>query len=217
MPSLLPRTVFVISIHALREEGDDSAVHRIALPAEFLSTPSARRATLVESGSFAGFCYFYPRPPRGGRRPAPVQSIPPQGFLSTPSARRATGLGDKWFEDNQISIHALREEGDHNANCTCDNACQFLSTPSARRATDDVRNPLKLRQISIHALREEGDVSRSTSKVNRSVFLSTPSARRATAKTETKSLFSNKLYNILHEFRRALIYNGSKNYPNHAK
>lgn len=49
------------------------------------------------------------------------------------------------------------------------------------------------------------------------VFLSTPSARRATAKTETKSLFSNKLYNILHEFRRALIYNGSKSYPNHAK
>lgn len=48
-------------------------------------------------------------------------------------------------------------------------------------------------------------------------FLSTPSARRATAKTETKSLFSNKLYNILHEFRRALIYNGSKSYPNHAK
>ena len=48
-------------------------------------------------------------------------------------------------------------------------------------------------------------------------FLSTPSARRATAKTETKSLFSYKLYNILHEFRRALIYNGSKNYPNHAK
>lgn len=48
--------------------------------------------------------------------------------------------------------------------------------------------------ISIHALREEGD-----------------------AKTETKSLFSYKLYNILHEFRRALIYNGSKNYPNHAK
>ena len=51
----------------------------------------------------------------------------------------------------------------------------------------------------------------------RALFLSTPSARRATAKTETKSLFSNKLYNILHEFRRALIYNGSKNYPNHAK
>lgn len=53
--------------------------------------------------------------------------------------------------------------------------------------------------------------------VRQITFLSTPSARRATAKTETKSLFSNKLYNILHEFRRALIYNGSKSYPNHAK
>ena len=93
--------------------------------------------------------------------------------------------------------------------------------------------------ISIHALREEGDSTsgvwyspldnfyprppRGGRRLFRAVlrfartFLSTPSARRATAKTETKSLFSNKLYNILHEFRRALIYNGSKNDPNHAK
>ena len=93
--------------------------------------------------------------------------------------------------------------------------------------------------ISIHALREEGDIgslppgSRFTyfyprpprggrqedkaMSMDLEKFLSTPSARRATAKTETKSLFSYKLYNILHEFRRALIYNGSKNYPNHAK
>ena len=94
-----------------------------------------------------------------------------------------------------ISIHALREEGDINArkNCGC-TAC-----------------------ISIHALREEGDRIFSNLSPATVQFLSTPSARRATAKTETKSLFSNKLYNILHEFRRALIYNGSKNYPNHAK
>ena len=72
-------------------------------------------------------------------------------------------------------------------------------------------------EISIHALREEGDCGSSGCKMALSQFLSTPSARRATAKTETKSLFSYKLYNILHEFRRALIYNGSKNYPNHAK
>ena len=71
--------------------------------------------------------------------------------------------------------------------------------------------------ISIHALREEGDQFNEHEGVYENEFLSTPSARRATAKTETKSLFSNKLYNILHEFRRALIYNGSKNYPNHAK
>ena len=72
-------------------------------------------------------------------------------------------------------------------------------------------------EISIHALREEGDFLRLLDGLDRDRFLSTPSARRATAKTETKSLFSNKLYNILHEFRRALIYNGSKSYPNHAK
>ena len=71
--------------------------------------------------------------------------------------------------------------------------------------------------ISIHALREEGDMVVNEKVADRTIFLSTPSARRATAKTETKSLFSYKLYNILHEFRRALIYNGSKNYPNHAK
>ena len=71
--------------------------------------------------------------------------------------------------------------------------------------------------ISIHALREEGDWPGIVPGDITIKFLSTPSARRATAKTETKSLFSNKLYNILHEFRRALIYNGSKNYPNHAK
>ena len=72
-------------------------------------------------------------------------------------------------------------------------------------------------EISIHALREEGDLAVLQQQYDNIQFLSTPSARRATAKTETKSLFSNKLYNILHEFRRALIYNGSKNYPNHAK
>ena len=93
----------------------------------------------------------------------------------------------------------------------------FLSTPSARRATmEQIRRRIN-NGISIHALREEGDPQLRQGQLCRKEFLSTPSARRATAKTETKSLFSYKLYNILHEFRRALIYNGSKNDPNHAK
>ena len=120
--------IFVyISIHALREEGDTFSCATSAPWKTFLSTPSARRATCLPARSSPRRCYFYPRPPRGGRRHSDDASPAPAGFLSTPSARRAT------------------------------------------------------------------------------------------AKTETKSLFSNKLYNILHEFRRALIYNGSKNYPNHAK
>ena len=117
-----------------------------------------------------------------------------------------------------ISIHALREEGDQISSAAPKAVSQFLSTPSARRATIPGATPADGRQnISIHALREEGDSPPSSPLFTVSRFLSTPSARRATAKTETKSLFSNKLYNILHEFRRALIYNGSKNNPNHAK
>ena len=160
-------------------------------------------------------------------------------FLSTPSARRATQIPKVWYNIIKISIHALREEGDRFF-CRASNFdLRFLSTPSARRATQLVisatsdglisihalreegdfiiQNHFHVRIISIHALREEGDSMRMLLCIKNKEFLSTPSARRATAKTETKSLFSNKLYNILHEFRRALIYNGSKNYPNHAK
>ena len=55
-------------------------------------------------------------------------------FLSTPSARRATGVGKRHVGRINISIHALREEGDLLA---------------------EIVKPVEL--ISIHALREEGD------------------------------------------------------------
>ena len=116
-----------------------------------------------------------------------------------------------------ISIHALREEGDVPFRVYNKGVRTFLSTPSARRATALHWDGSAGGGISIHALREEGDRFSKYLWGCCVEFLSTPSARRATAKTETKSLFSNKLYNILHEFRRALIYNGSKSYPNHAK
>ena len=160
----------------------------------FLSTPSARRATLMALPSLSRMAYFYPRPPRGGRRFSQRISFRQRLFLSTPSARRATKRGEDGRVVLDISIHALREEGD--VRC---------------------KNLILGQQISIHALREEGDMQLWITHNGEREFLSTPSARRATAKTETKSLFSNKLYNILHEFRRALIYNGSKSYPNHAK
>ena len=57
-----------------------------------------------------------------------------------------------------ISIHALREEGDQRWQCVSVDGLGFLSTPSARRATP-ARARLQLpAQISIHALREEGDL-----------------------------------------------------------
>ena len=160
----------------------------------FLSTPSARRATYDRAAGRYEFQYFYPRPLRGGRHTPSRQPVYAERFLSTPSARRATlwcwGHAACLF----ISIHALCEEGD------------YVAGYVTKKTYDFYPRPLRGGRRFLHKL---------CHKFNR--FLSTPSARRATAKTETKSLFSNKLYNILHEFRRALIYNGSKSYPNHAK
>ena len=125
-----------ISIHALREEGDLQSPRRQARserdfyprpprggrPAfagcfedaeEFLSTPSARRATRRPQDDRQTAANFYPRPPRGGRR----------------TGRRA----DRGHQ--RISIHALREEGDRGGVGVTAMSQRFLSTPSARRAT----------------------------------------------------------------------------------
>ena len=82
---------------------------------KFLSTPSARRATYVASSK---------------------TTILPL-FLSTPSARRATSAEAAANRAWQISIHALREEGDLGRMAQNLQQVKFLSTPSARRATSD--------------------------------------------------------------------------------
>ena len=102
----------VISIHALREEGDHPCCPRRWCPR-----------------------YFYPRPPRGGRRTGSPDTGCPRIFLSTPSARRAT----------------MRRH----SRCRF---VKFLSTPSARRATYQPAGEHQSPDISIHALREEGDL-----------------------------------------------------------
>ena len=62
----------------------------------------------------------------------------------------------------QISIHALREEGDGVIVLTADGQLLFQSTPSARRATSAYHAGDAFRLISIHALREEGDSCKAT-------------------------------------------------------
>ena len=101
-----------ISIHALREEGDAGAkpqrsVNYISIHAlrEEGDTPQARL-------SWRSCSYFYPRPPRGGRRSSGLETSGARKFLSTPSARRATRLRRCVQDALKISIHALREEGD---------------------------------------------------------------------------------------------------------
>ena len=130
-------TQFPISIYALREEGDRTLTGKWPKARAFLSTPSARRATLQCLVTWSSHRYFYPRPPRGGRPSAAGQHAEPDRFLSTPSARRATPRPQKWPWYKK-----------------------FLSTPSARRATSVQINMDYNHIISIHALREEGDTVR---------------------------------------------------------
>ena len=87
-----------------------------------------------------------------GRTPAKLKL-----FLSTPSARRATYQRLQQPMRTNISIHALREEGDAKNPCCTIHHLEFLSTPSARRATEGLCLRFDDQNISIHALREEGD------------------------------------------------------------
>ena len=102
-----------ISIHALRVEGDHMrtkgkcpglriSIHALRVEGDFL-TP---RGLYPQNN-------FYPRPPGGGRPACISASCRARlKFLSTPSGWRATSAADLPVEAFDISIHALRVEGD---------------------------------------------------------------------------------------------------------
>ena len=172
-------------------------------PLVFLSTPSARRATSVLWAMTNWHRYFYPRPPRGGRRRGNGGTAcgsknfyprPPRGgrrarwnplvlipvFLSTPSARRATAIDVSGQIGRQISIHALREEGDGFWAAQRLSTTVFLSTPSARRATPGrLTFAISDSFLSTPSARRATEGSEGNYKYY--IFLSTPSARRATS------------------------------------
>ena len=79
----------------------------VSVSLAFLSTPSARRATV-----FVVFAEHHHA-----------------AFLSTPSARRATRHLQRRTGGRHISIHALREEGDPVAGKIQHVVLEFLSTP----------------------------------------------------------------------------------------
>ena len=172
---------YTISIHALREEGDAELLLADCWGILFLSTPSARRATRPLKGVASKVCYFYPRPPRGGRRGGSLTMLdslsnfyprPPRGGRQD-AAQRISDFFNFYPRPPRggrpISLMAASMK-----------ASKFLSTPSARRATCPAgasastttyfypRPPRggrpgascagpAARLISIHALREEGD------------------------------------------------------------
>ena len=138
----------------------------------FLSTPSARRATFTMKEVSTISKNFYPRPPRGGR---------------------PDELGEL-ITNREISIHALREEGDDFFPRILLASGSFLSTPSARRATLRHRDRVLHHAISIHALREEGDGRFVSPERQKGGFLSTPSARRATKELEKHTYIKTNFY-----------------------
>ena len=170
----------------------------------FLSTPSAGRATEFDVDDESYKAIFLSTP--SARRATPkAQAVRSKdgGFLSTPSARRATVVGGQVELRGQISIHALREEGDQEITCPSPRKADFYPRPPRggrpRPASQWTRygnfyprpprggrpsprsNHGAQNMISIHALREEGDWICARTPVRGSGFLSTPSARRATA------------------------------------
>ena len=177
------RTVCRISIHALREEGDQDWCEKMGILPKFLSTPSARRATLFYTNGGRWVNNFYPRPPREGRLmvnqkirinhhfyPRPPregrqrQKLPGaadrRNFYPRPPREGRLRQPNNRVQEFKISIHALREKGDITMVQFITGEGKFLSTPSARRATRTLMNALN----------------------SCTVFLSTPSARRATGK-----------------------------------
>ena len=170
-----------ISIHALREEGDVYDPTRREIVVEFLSTPSARRATKIyRIGDVSRLISIHALREEGdggaGRQDRDEQVI-------SIHALREEGDRPLMITSSHlpyISIHALREEGDSSSGVRKSICLKFLSTPSARRATAWKAGDDEKQAISIHALREEGDRATHVLWWMSWKFLSTPSARRAT-------------------------------------
>ena len=147
----------IISIHALREEGDATGI------------PSSK--VLRD---------FYPRPPRGGRPRQRQQQTEHGKFLSTPSARRATILSSAPRAVDWISIHALREEGDSGTVANYSKT-KAISIHALREEGDFAFLALAGFVLDFYPRPPRGGRLPTNALIVRvCIFLSTPSARRAT-------------------------------------
>ena len=74
IPQVLPALLFAISIHALREEGDQDGLDRLCCRSYFYPRPPrGGRHHLFDLVALP--CHFYPRPPRGGRQQKQRQNL----------------------------------------------------------------------------------------------------------------------------------------------
>ena len=147
---------------------------------QFLSTPSARRATLPVDGIFGANTIsihalreegdlrcagpaefqqdFYPRPPRGGRPQAPALQCA-AASISIPALREEGDVQMLVIGFRRVDFYPRPPRGGRRIFVSAvPIALLFLSPPSARRATKAARVLQAERRISIPALREEGDL-----------------------------------------------------------
>ena len=171
--------------------------------------------------------YFYPRPPRGGRLLTPKGGNRRAHFYPRPPRGGRHAGPDALLDLGDISIHALREEGDktvdllivddldfyprpprggrpESVDATVE-AIKFLSTPSARRATPPGRRDTAGHWNFYPRPPRGGRHTVSISSSSSFLFLSTPSARRAT-KTDDRAAFQQMIFLSTPSARRATTY-----------
>ena len=146
----------------------------------FLSTSSARRTTSLAAADSYPDRYFYPRPPRGGRRSKKWRHHNDQNFYPRPPrGGRHDGPHRLAFERNNFYPRPPRGGRQEDSQFILLYKL-FLSTSSARRTTRDRIGLTCCGNISIHVLREEDDSDPRLCPDCPAVFLSTSSARRTT-------------------------------------
>ena len=124
-----------ISIHALRGEGDASVRLSVLLPLHFNPRPpwGGRR---VSARGWRQDRHFNPRPPWGGRRsPTRRPSVTRTSFQSTPSVGRATMLAAKPVQKESHFNPRPPWGGRLTASLKSSAVSTFQSTPSVGRAT----------------------------------------------------------------------------------
>ena len=101
--------------------------------------------------------YFYPRPPGGGRLNVNISSVNVDNFYPRPpgGGRRAAPYIRRCAA--QISIHALRVEGDRVHSFFIPRYADFYPRPPGGGRQNQRLLEQYIRFISIHALRVEGD------------------------------------------------------------
>jgi len=189
-----------VSIHAFREEGDRVPQGPIGGSRMFQSTPSGRKATIIdrvisrmprvsihafrEEGDARAMrgptmaVSFNPRLP-GGRRPSrPGATVYLARFQSTPSGRKATpGLGTRRGAYRFQSTPSGRKATI--APRACSSAPLFQSTPSGRKATSSIPRKLPCTSFQSTPSGRKATASRTSCRVMIG-FQSTPSGRKAT-------------------------------------